>query len=192
MSVTDLELQGSARIASRRPLTAVIGVLATSLLVAAASWGWYWRTHPELFPGDGNGIGATFDSSRTAIYIGVTYPYPREGEQVTIASATPRILENSAGASFDFYVCTFDPARKNAASLGSAWPRQFAKICPEPVPVVDGTVLDVGSDEPQQLVMRISVERPGVVRTQGVALTYSHGWQRGTQAIGEHVKITYR
>jgi hypothetical protein len=46
---------------------------------------------------------------------------------------------------------------------------------PDAVRVREGTELAVGTDRPQQLVMAVTVRRPGVVRAQGVDLTYTHG-----------------
>lgn len=50
---------------------------------------------------DGNGIGATLSEQRPSMYFGVTDPYPREGQRIAIASASPRIVENTAEATVD-------------------------------------------------------------------------------------------
>jgi hypothetical protein len=178
--------------ATRRVALVVSATVLATAVIVAGSWAWHWRTHPEVFPGDGNGIGATLHASRDTLYIGVTYPYPGRGDKVTIDSAEPRIVANTADATFDFYLCTLDVSGSDFSAFGVAGRRLSARMCPDPVPLVRGMVLDVGADPPQQLVVRITVHRPGVLRTRGVDLTYSHGWQHGTQAIAEHLTIRSR
>jgi hypothetical protein len=159
------------------------------LLVAAAAWAWHWRTHPTVLPGDGNTLGMTMNAGQV-MFEGVTFPDPGTGEKVSIEAAAPRILENSADASFEFYVCTLDPERGAIGALRGH--RAFSAYCPDAEPIEDGTELDLGSASAQQLVMLVTAERPGVVVTEGVDLTYSSGLQRGTQAIGIHLRIKSR
>lgn len=126
------------------------------------------------------------------VAFGVMYPYRGDEEAVTVHSAEPRIVENSADATFEFYVCAQEPKETDATAttaLGVAGPADFARYCPDRRPVGDGTVLDTGDIPTQQLVMVVTVTKPGVVVTRGVDLTYSHGLQRGTQSIGTHVRI---
>ena len=93
---------------SRRVRHAIVVGLAAALVTAGLAVAWHWRTHPDVFPGHGNGMGATLNEQRPSMYFGVTYPYPREGQRIAIASASPRIVENTAEATVDFYVCTLD------------------------------------------------------------------------------------
>lgn len=176
----------------RRALVLTLAVISTALILGGLTWAWQWRTHPETFPGDGNEMRTTLEGPRRSLYFGVTYPYPGEGEAISIESVSPRTVLNTAEATFGFYVCTLDLDGTGYSALGATGPREFARVCPTPVPVIDGTELDVGAEPPQQLVMGVTVHRPGVVRTRGVDLTYSRGWQHGTQAIGGHVRITSR
>ena len=171
---------------------AIVVGLAAALGSAGLAVAWHWRTHPDVFPGDGNGMGATLNEQRRSMYFGVTAPHPREGQRIAIASASPRIVENTAEATVYFYVCTLDLSEIGQSGLGAAGPREFARFCPDPVPVGEGVERDVGAEPPQQLVMAVTVQRPGVLRTRGVDLTYSHGWRTGTQAIGEHLEVVSR
>jgi hypothetical protein len=166
-----------------------LGVL---LLVMGLAWAWHWRTHPTVFPEHGNGLGSTLGDGRRMLAVGVTFPYPGTGERVSIESAEPRVVENSAGASFEFYVCSLDPEHSDGSAIGSISSRVFSKLCPDAIPVTDGTELDVGAAIPQQLVMVLTVQESGMVVTEGVDLTYSSGWQSGTQAIGTHMRIKSR
>lgn len=170
----------------------VVGGISAVMVLAGLAWAWHWRTHPEVFPGDGNGYGGLLEQPQRTMYFGVTDPYPGKGGSVTLESASPRTVKNTANASFEFYVCTLDVSGNGYSAFGAGDPRQFASDCAEPIPVTEGTVLDVGADPPQQLVMGVTVRRPGVVRTLGVDLTYSHGWQHGTQAVGAHLRMRSR
>ena len=188
MSTPEAPPVAPARLSVRR--RALI-VLVVAIIVAGGARAWHYRTHPEVFPGDGNGIGATLEGQNKTLYVGVTTPSLDTEAMVTITSATPRVLQNTAGATFEFYVCTLNSGAHPDA-LGAAYEETLAEVCPSKVPVVEGTELHVGIGHAQQLVMAVTVHQAGALRTNGVDLEYSHGWQHGTQAIGEHVKITSR
>lgn len=176
----------------RRVWLAIAVGLAAALVSAGLAVAWHWRTHPDVFPDYGNGMGATLNEQTRSMYFAVTYPDPRVGQRITIESASPRIVENTAEATVDFYVCTLDVKEIGPGALGAADPREFARVCPDPVPVDAGVELNVGAEPPQQLMMAVTVHRPGLLRTRGVDLTYSHGWRTGTQAIGAHVEVSYQ
>jgi len=84
------------------PAASSCGVMLLVLVVGLA-WFWQWRTYPTVFPGDGNGESMTLSKGQEMVAFGVTYPYPGDGEAVTVHSAEPRIVENSADATFEFY-----------------------------------------------------------------------------------------
>jgi hypothetical protein len=166
---------------------------AVLLIIAGLAWAWHWRTHPTVFPEAGNRIGLTLDDGRRIVAVGVTYPYPGTGKTVSIESAAPRILKNSADASFDFYICEQDLERPDGSALGMVvGTREFSRYCPDAQPVQDGTDLNTGSVSPQQLVLVLRSGRQGRAVTEGVNLTYSTGLQGGTQAVGPHLRIEFR
>ena len=170
----------------------VVVALAGVVLVAGLAWAWHWRTHPDIVPGNGAGMRMTLDDQRRSVFVTVTDPSPGEGETVRIDSATPRMLQNTAEATVEFFVCRLDLRGANHSALGAVGPRHFAGVCPDPVPVVEGTELAIGAEPPQQLLMRVVVESPGRLRIDGVDLTYTHGWQRGTQTVGPRLVIRSR
>jgi hypothetical protein len=47
----------------------------------------------------------------------------------------------------------------------------------------------LNAEPPQQLVVEVRLAPSGQVSIQGLEVTYSHGWQRGTQVIGGDVEI---
>ena len=76
--------------------------------------------------------------------------------------------------------------------MGAAFGRDVDEMCAELIPVEDGTVLDVGAHDPEQLVVSVTMTEPGRLEIDGVDLTYSHGWQRGTQTVGTKVTVSSR
>jgi hypothetical protein len=162
------------------------------VVVVLIAWAWHWRTHPTVFSSAGNGQGGTLGAGQHLAAVGVTFPYPGKGEAVWIHSASPRVVQNTAAATFGFYVCTQD-AQDWDGALGVAFgAKDFTRDCPKAQPVEDGTKLDTGSADPQQLVLVMTLRKPGSVLTEGVDLTYSYGVQRGTQSIGTHLRVTSR
>ena len=175
---------------SRSIRRAVARGLVTLVIAAGLAWAWHWRTHPSVFASDGNQATAPLPAGEELVALGVTFPDPGEGEAVSIRSVAPRVVQNSAGATFEFFVCTQDSETWDQTALGLVYgASRFAEFCPDPRPVEPGTDLDTGATEPQQLVMVVTVTKPGVVATHGVDLTYSHGWQRGTQSTGVHLRV---
>ncbi len=69
---------------------------------------------------------------------------PGDGERVTIEAVSPRVLENT-GASFEFFVCTVDLEGADVGAIGLDNARSFEPMCPDPIPAVAGTELDVGA-----------------------------------------------
>ena len=150
---------------SRSIRRAVALGVVTLVIGSALAWAWHWRTHPSVFFSDGNQATAKLPADQELPALGVTSPDPGKGG-------------------------TQDSETWNQVSLGLVYgASRFAEFCPDPRPVEPGTELDTGSTQPQQLVMVVTVTKPGVVATHGVDLTYSHGWQRGTQSTGVHLRV---
>lgn len=176
----------------RAAVTVVAAMTVTAVVVAAGgAWGWHWRTHPDAFPRAGGAVGVTVSPERPTTYVGVMFPDREVAGPVTIHSVAPRIEENTAGASVAFYLCLLDPSGSEG-QLGAGGQRAFDRSCPRPLPVVSGTEYDGSRDAGQQLVMGITAHRPGVFRSPGVELTYTDGWQRGTELIGIATTVRMR
>lgn len=175
----------------RRRFALAAGLLAAVVVVAGAAATWHWRTHPEALPDAGNGLSMELQPGDTT-YVGVTDPYPGSGPSITINSASARVAENSADARIRFFVCALDTDRPDAGAIGIVDATTFSEMCPNPEPVAPGTDLDVGAERPEQLVAAITVHQRGEVRTEGVDLSYMHGWQNGTQTVSASLAIRSR
>ena len=136
--------------------------------------------------------GATYGHNhcplRTPNYVGMTYPDLHTGGTITLRSATAHV-DGSADAEIAFFVCTLNAARHNA--VGMEGEQTIRQDCSSLDPIADQEMnLGEGDDPRQQLVMAISLlSHRGRIVVDGVDLTYSHGWQHGTQRIGERVEI---
>lgn len=183
---------GNAASARRRIRRLVLAFLATVLMLGGLAGAWAWRTHPQAVSEDGSGFRTSVGADGGRLYVAVTYPDQDSTGTVSIDRAAPRTVENTAGATVDFYVCTLEGVGTGYDALGAAGPRGFAEMCPDAEPVREGSLLGLGEDRRQQLVMGVTVHRPGVVRIRGVDLTYSKGWQHGTQSVGPDLRIKAR
>lgn len=116
----------------------IASTLVVALLLGAFAWSWHWRTHPDLFPDAANRVGLEMDASRPTMYVGITSPAEDITETVTIDSIAPRLVENTAGASFGFFLCSKGLATTDG-EIGVVTPRGFERYCPDAIPVVRGT-----------------------------------------------------
>ncbi len=157
---------------------------ALTVAVLAAGGGLWWYLSPSAFHGPDDPAGVT--GSRTVgaeTHFGMAYwRQPAQGS-ATLETVRPHVLSNTAGATITFTVCT--PA--GDVSIGSS-ARPLARECAETEPV-EGAVLSPSGRS--QLLMTVTSTRPGVVEIRGADLTYAHGRQRGTQAVGEHILMRY-
>lgn len=169
----------------------LLGVVAAVVLACGAAYAWQWHTRPSVFPGAGNRWSGPLPNGTDFMIVGITgSDLDAEGATVVLDSAEPRIRKNSGQATYEFYVCT-TPDGARSGQLGMlAGQRAFDRWCPDAERVRKGTRLHTGADPAQQLVMLVRMPGPGVSSTTGVELTYSHGWQRGTQLIGPEVRVT--
>lgn len=177
----------------RRAARTLVILTAAGLAVAATAWAWHWHTHPTALERGGAGWVTTLDKTPSSLYTGLTFPRRDPGATIEIETVTPRIIENSTGATFDYYLCSLDTESVGFDALGTVDRRGFEKFCPDAVPVEPLTnTLHTGTDPAQQLVVAITTGQRGVIRLDGFDVTYTHGWQRGTQTVGDSIKIRAR
>ena len=194
MAVTDIPTDGPTTTVGRsiRTRRRLVGLVLAVGLVAALAWaGWWWR-HPDVFPDapdewtvDGGGV---LPANGRAFTVGLTEPVRDAGEAtVVLESAEAHVLSDTAQAGSLVQVCTLrDPddgfLRLDEGGLDD-WCSDVADV--------DGVELPIGRDAGWQLVVTFWGTQPGEVRVHGVDLTYRHGLQRGTQRIGEHIRLRY-
>lgn len=136
--------------------------------IAALLISLWWHTHPNAFPGAGNSFGARPDD-QTPIYVGVAYPPDGAATRVRVLDAEPR-AEIFGEATAEVWACT-------GGAIGVV-----GEDSPEAAACVP---LGEAADSWDQLVVRVAPEAPGaVVVLDGIDVTYSYGFQRGTQHTG--------
>lgn len=158
---------------SGRFWVAVVIVLVLGVLV------WWWR-HPAAFGGQGDRIGIRNEAGTVALVGSVVVPQDADGGPVTVHAVEPRVTEGSDAAKVEVLAClggatiaarSWESLDENCMSHGDA---VGARLDPG-----DLLILAVSSDEPQRVVV------------EGVKLTYSYGWQRGTQVTGMTADVTF-
>jgi len=150
--------------------------------------GWTWR-HPTAFsePG-GFGHAADHYAVGEAFYADlITAPWGASGE-VHIDSVEPHVVTNTADAEVDFYVCRLADAADGR--LGNGGQDLADEFCGQLLPAEGGVGLQLDRDARQQLLVKVTLREPGTVRVAGADVTYSDGWQHGTQDTGGEVVVT--
>ena len=167
-------------------------VAGVVLLVVAglAVVGWVWR-HPTAFR-EAGGWGLSHRSwpVDTPLYIGMTYETPDAEGRVTIHAARAKEVRDSANSVIDFFVCTVD-ATSGVGAIGAVPESDIHDECSSLVPA-EGASMELNAKPRQQVVMAVSLARPGRIQVRGVELTYSHGWRRGTQLVGGEIDLRTR
>lgn len=172
----------------RRPVLFAGAALTTLLAVGTA---FTWWTSPSMFGPPGNAVGQTqttdeLDNLHAAM---TTVSVQSPTYRVRLDQARARIVTNTARAKISFSVCT---ARSPGFLSANG---DLADHCARVEPIRD-TVLTVNGEPEQYVVMTVRPTQVGVVRIDGMNLTYGlgweHAWQHGTQATGMEVVVRVR
>lgn len=175
--------------ARRRRFALAAGLVAAVVVVAGAAATWHWRTHPEALPDAGtHSMSMKLGPGETA-YAAVTHPDAGNDASITIDSASAQVLENSADARTRFFVCALHTDGPDAGAIGVVDATTFSQMCRNPEPVAPGIDLALGRKQPEQLILAITVNQRGRVRTESVDISYAHGWQKGTQTVAANLSI---
>jgi hypothetical protein len=143
----------------------VVAILLGGSLCGA---GWWW-SHPSAFGGVGGEFGARPDRL-TSVYVDMA-GVPQDG-QVTISNATPRVQVFGGEAQTDVLLC-------DGANIGIVYGEQVEGHCYYPR---GGQREDTGWE---QVVLKVTpVDAGTVIVVDGLDLTYTTSWQRGTEHTG--------
>ena len=180
--------------AKRRHARVRRGLLALAVLVLVLSLGrgvWWWR-HPTVFmaavPTVSTGGGRALPAGGPPLHVGMTwFQQARPGEPVTLIAATPHILLNTAGARITFHVCVVAQRGTIGSAIGD-----LSRWCSRLLPMKNTRFPLTFVFPRRQVLMTIKTTKPGVVRIQGIHLTYRFGKQSGSQLVGEYVYQRYK
>lgn len=174
---------GSAR---RWWIRGSLAVLVALALGGVGLLAFEWR-HPSAFPDAGGwGVGSRHQPLDEPVFVAMTYPDLDSDETVRVDRVTGHGVTDSADAELAYLVCTLRPRVEGA--IGSADRATADKYCSALTPA-DGVTLSLGRHPREQLLLEVTLTRPGVVRIHGLDVTYAHGWQHGTQHIGGDVAL---
>lgn len=153
-----------------RPWWKTALAVAGAAVMGGAAW---WWSHPSVFPEVGSEVHGPAETGDT-VYVGIA-EVP-ETSELHLIDATPRLVFGEDVADVSVLVCR----RANEFSgIGYVFGEDAAESCASLDAPVDTTL---SSDD--QLVLQVHTEFSGVVAFDGIDVTYSTGWQRGTQATG--------
>ncbi len=167
----------------RRLRRTVMIVAALMLLGGLAVVGWIWR-HPTAFDSAGGGRVGLRSSVGATAFVGIA-DLPTDGERqvVTIESVRPDISKTIAGADIDLLLC-------RGGGIGAAR-GSIDRYCGSVEPLT-GVDLTIGHGTRHQIVARVHSDRRGRVVIDAVEITYSTGWQQGSQTTGLTAVTSFR
>jgi len=152
-------------------------VVATALVLATlAVAGWWWR-HPTVLEAlPESQIGQ--EPVGHAMLFGITrQSFRGVSGVVTLHNASANAIRDSGAARIEFFVCVLNPKTGNFTSVHDNRP-----WCASRLPIA-GAVLPLRPNVTQQLVMSLTLMRPGRLEIHGVDVTYTRGHQSGTQHL---------
>ena len=165
----------------------LFALLGAGVLVAAG-WAYWWWTPPEAFGPYGNGIGGRIEAGQAMHYDTGLHPVRRDGEDpepipVTLNEVTPVVSENSADADIEVRLC-----RVADGGTGIGAVRSVRRFC-DALDVIDG---DTQLRPPDQVIVTVVPQRPGVVHIEGAPVDYRDGIRRGSQHSGLEIHVRAR
>lgn len=163
---------------------------AAAVLVVVSVLAWTWR-HPTAFPEVAPEVSVSSDRWLVGepLFVGMTQPFRQGDKAITLHEAEANIVTDTADATVSFGICTLKSDSGGTISSGRA--QDIAELCATWGPI-GGHRLTSDAASPAQLLMKVTPRQPGTVEIAGAALTYSQGWQRGAQDIGEHLRLLAR
>lgn len=177
------------RVIPRTPRWIVLWLLVPFVVAALLVLGDRWR-HPTVYPGTGGwGMSSRNFPVGVPLYVGMTYEGRDQHGTLTIRGTRAHVVANSSDATIDFFVCTVN--RSVVGAIGSVDEAGIHEQCLTLVPA-EGARLELNADPRQQVVMAVTNAHAGRVRIVGMDLSYSHGWQRGTQRTGGVIVLASR
>lgn len=149
------------------------------------------RRHPTAFPEVSTEVSAGSDRWLVGepLFVGMTYPFTQGEKAVTLHEAEANVVTSTADATISFGICTRKP--DGSGTISSVRAQDIAELCTTWVPI-DEHRLTSDAAPLMQLLMKVTPRERGTIEIAGAKVTYSRGWQRGAQDIGEHLRLRAR
>lgn len=177
---------------TRWPRT-IVGATVALIVVALLAWlGWSWR-HPTALGERSDAYGfKTTTKPGEALWVSAVAPAIRgEPGKLRIHSVSSHVT-GTAGSDVSAWVCDFDAGRDlrpgEHLAFGTGGDDDAYTYCDPLVPAA-GADLTLSPDHHEQLLLRIELDRPGMVRVNGAGVHYTEGWKTDTETIGPEVVL---
>jgi hypothetical protein len=171
--------------AERRVSVGLLCCGLAALLVAVAGVAvWRWEHNLHLFPDVGNGFGAPMPVGQTRYALAFDDP-GGPVHAVDLRTVSPSITTNSARATIRVLQCTENGGNRAfgaVSRLDYCRPATPFRSGPHPFGAEDLSTTAI--------VLAITAHRAGVVRIDGVHITYRRGLRHGEQTVG--IRMTFR
>lgn len=176
--------------ALRNPWRITLVAAVVAMVLAGSGYlGWTWR-HPNAFADPGGwGVGFREADVGETFYVGMSYPRDRDGGHVTLHGGRANVVRGAANADTELLLCTL-AAEANVGAIGTYVGDSIHDDCATIEPIA-GEELDLHySPLLQQVVLAVTLNRPGKVKVSSISLDYSDRWQTGTQRTGGEVVVS--
>ena len=151
--------------------------------------GWTWR-HPQAFADPGGwGFNAPNKQVGDTLYVGMSYPWGRDGGHVVLHGGHVNIDSGADNADVKLLLCTIDPDAGDGA-IGSYDGPGIESGCSALVPIQDQRMDMQYAPMRQQVVLEVTLTHRGTVSISDVTLDYSYGWRSGGQRTGGQVVMS--
>ena len=168
-----------------------IGSLAiAAVLVVAVAVFVHWRDSPHLMSPYGNGMSATFPLGVEELIDAGVEPASQTAKPIEIDSITPRVTVDTADATISLMVCDAPPINDR---LGEGTRAEMAADCGVPlVPFHSGRYQFRYVPHGSELLLGVTMHRPGRLRVDGFQVHYKDGIRRGDDHAGIEIDLAAR
>lgn len=182
MTVADTEGVPPEADGRSRPRRGTARLMVLVLVGAVVLTGlWQWRS-PGAFGEQGSEVAMYSQVGTTALFGVATPRQDMDPAVLELRSVEPQIA--TGDAEVDVLVCR---PRPGAGGIGTArGVGALNRFC-QSHEAAEDTQFAPGDD----LILRVHSEEPGRVVVEGIKVTYSHGWRRGSQVTGVTAKATF-
>lgn len=164
---------------ARRALTAITVAMLVTVLLTTGGW---WLSHADALSPSGNQVTAPTAVGRT---VWLASNVETGGQALQLHRVTPHLQQNSSGATVDVVLC-----RRSADPLGvGAQSDPPTQQCSSLVPFRPSEA--VLSQEPGrvELLVRVIPRHSGLVRIDGLDISYRAGLRTGSQRSGTSMVV---
>lgn len=153
--------------------------LVVAVVVAAAAYGGVWLFGPRALQGAGAAAVSASVAPGHPVFVGDVASPVHEGTTLDLRSIAPVVVRNTSRAVIRMVVCHL----RGATGIGTAGPATVRASCDSLQPFRPGDYR-LAFRNGDEILMRVTPRRSGVVRVAKFAVTYRQGMRYGRQYTG--------